>query len=493
MTTALRTALLVGALTLLLAAPAAASKTQESIFEDEQQLLERGPDVRNSTLDDFSRLGADSIRSLVLWSRIAPAGSRRPKGFDGANPAAYPAAAWDPYDDLVRGTALHGMSLLLSPSTPIPAWASDCRSGVKATCKPDPKQYGAFVTALGKRYSGAYPDENQGGGVLPRVTRWSFLNEPNQPGWLTPQYERKSGRLVAAAAVRYRQLAAAGIKALRASGHGGDQMLLGETAPIGRTSGSLSRRPIPPVEFLRKLFCLDSGGHRLAGADGRAHSCSGFRRLSVTGFAHHPYQRGGSRPPAEPPQAAGEITISALSRLTRLLTQAGRAARIPRSLPILYTEFGFQTNPPDRIFGVRVALQADYINQSDWIAYRSSRVRSVAQYKLVDETALASFQSGLRFIDGSPKPAYDAYRLPIWVTKSGSNVRVYGQVRPAPDSTPQQVEIQVKPAGGAFTTVQTITVSSLKGHFLQTLPARPGTWRLSWNGLVSREAKVASR
>ena len=493
MTTALRTALLVGALTLLLAAPAAASKTQESIIEDEQQLLERGPDVRNATLDEMSSLGADTIRSLVIWNRIAPAGSRRPAGFDGANPAAYPAAAWDPYDDLVRGTGVRGLGLLFSPSTPIPAWASDCKQGVKATCKPDPKQYGEFVTALGKRYSGTYADENQGGGVLPRVARWSFLNEPNQPGWLTPQYERKRGRLVASAAVRYRLLAAAGIKALQASGHGGDQMLLGETAPLGHTTGTLSRRQTPPVDFLRKLLCLDSRGHRLSGADGRAHSCSSYRRLAVTGFAHHPYGRGGSRPPADKPQAAGEITISVPSRLERLLTQAGRASRIPRGLPVYYTEFGFQTNPPDRLFGVRAALQADYINQSDWMAYRDSNVRSVAQYKLVDDFVQSSFQSGLRFLDGSPKPAYEAYRLPIWVTKSGSNVRVYGQVRPAADSTPQQVEIQVKPAGGAFTTVQTVAVSSLKGQFLLTLPARPGTWRLSWNGLVSREAKVARR
>jgi hypothetical protein len=492
MTSALRLALL-GVLTLLLAAPASASKSQESMFEDEHQLLELGPDARNAALDDISRLGADSVRSLVLWSRLAPAGSRRPRGFDGSDPAQYPAEGWDTYDDLVRGASLRGLGLLLSPSTPIPAWASDCRRGIKATCKPDPRQFGAFVTALGKRYSGTYADENQGGGVLPRVTRWSIGNEPNQPGWLTPQYERQGGRVVASAAVRYRQLAASAIRALRASGHGGDQVLLGETAPIGRTSGSLARRPIAPVEFLRKLFCLDSRGRRLSGGDARAHSCSGYRRLAVDGFAHHPYQRGGSRPPAAAPQASGEITISVAARLRRLLTQAGRAARIPRSLPVYYTEYGFQTNPPDRIFGVRVALQADYVNQSDWMAYRDSGVRAVAQYKLIDEFTLSSFQSGLRFIDGSTKPAYDAYRLPIWVTRSGSSVRVYGQVRPAADSTPQEVEIQVQAPGGAFETVQRVTVSSLKGHFLQRVPARPGVWRLRWHGLVSREAKVARR
>lgn len=250
----LRFALLAGALCLTFAAPASASRDQESIFEDEHQLLELGSATANASLDDINRLGADSVRSLVLWSRLAPRGATRPQGFKAADPKAYPATLWDPYDDLVRGTSVRALGLILSPSTPMPAWASRCKKGKKATCKPGPKAYGAFVTALGRRYSGTYADENQGGGVLPRVSRWSLLNEPNQPGWLTPQYERRKGRLVATAAVVYRALASAGIRALQASGHGRDQILLGETAPIGRTSGSLARRPVPPVEFLRKLF-----------------------------------------------------------------------------------------------------------------------------------------------------------------------------------------------------------------------------------------------
>jgi hypothetical protein len=491
--TRLRLALLCSALFLCAAAPASAARNQESIFEDEHQLLDLGPGAANSAMDDIKSLGADSVRSLVLWSRIAPRGSRRPRGFKAADPRSYSPAAWDPYDDLVRGTSVRGLGLILSPSTPMPRWASRCKKKT-ATCKPDPKAYRAFVTALGRRYSGTYADENQGGGVLPRVTRWSPLNEPNQPGWLTPQYERKRGRLVATAAVVYRKLALAAIAGLKASGHGRDQVLLGETAPIGRTSGSLARRPIPPVEFLRKLFCLTPGGKRLRGADGKRHACRKFKRFAVAGFAHHPYQRGGSRPPSEPPQAAGEITISSPSRLRRVLDAAARARRIPRHLPIYYTEFGFQTNPPDRIFGVRVALQPSYINQSDWMAYKDPRVRAVSQYKLVDEAALASFQSGLRFIDGRAKPAYTAYKLPIWVSGRGSRLRLYGQVRPAADSTPQVVQIQVRPPkGGAFATVKTVTVRSRKGHFLVRVPKRAGVWRLAWGSLVSREATVAPR
>src|SRR4051794_2242081 len=251
----LRLALLAGALFLSLAATASAARNQESIFEDEHQLLELGPVGANRSLDDMHSLGADSIRSLVLWSRIAPRGSRRPKGFKATDPRAYSAGVWDPYDDLVRGTAARRMGLILSPSTPIPKWASRCKRGNKSTCKPDPKAYGAFVTALGRRYSGSYRDENEGGGVLPRVSRWSLGNEPNQPGWLTPQYERKRGRLVATAAVVYRQLARAGIRGLRAAGHGRDQNLPGETSPVRRTRGLAGRPPGRAPRFPPKLFC----------------------------------------------------------------------------------------------------------------------------------------------------------------------------------------------------------------------------------------------
>ena len=142
---------------------------------------------------------------------------------------------------------------------------------------------------------------------------------------------------------------------------------------------------------------------------------------------------------------------------------------------------------------MRVALQPAYINQSDWMAYKDRRVRAVSQYKLIDEAQLSSFQSGLRFIDGRAKPAYGAYKLPIWVSRRGSRLRVYGQVRPAPDSTPQVVQIQVRPKGGAFTTVKTLTVRSRKGQFLTRVPRRAGVWRLAWGDLVSREARVARR
>jgi hypothetical protein len=360
-------------------------------------------------------------------------------------------------------------------------------------------QFKRFVQALGTRYNGEYPDENQGGGVLPRVTRWSVWNEPNQGGWLLPQYVRVRGRVVPASPALYRGLVRAAVKGLQASGHGDDDVLLGETAPLGRVTGALSSRPVPPGEFWRSLLCVDGAGRRLRGALARALECSPFPRLAVTGASHHPYTRGGGRPPTERGNA-NEITISSVGRLKSILRAGARLHRLPGGLGIYYTEFGFQTNPPDSLIGVSLDRQARYLNQADWIAWRDPAVRSVAQYELRDEANIASFQTGLEFVDGRHKPGFDAYRLPIWVTRAGSKIRVWGQIRPADDDSAESVDIQNDPAGGhAFSTVATVAVASQRGHFVTSVPSARGSWRLRWSPaqggptLTSRVAKVARR
>jgi hypothetical protein len=497
-------ALFAVALTACAPALARASTTQESLLEDEVQYLQRGAAARERALDDAVALGADGLRSLVLWRDVAPAprSVRRPRGFRATDPHAYPARNWDRLDDLVRGANVRGLALLLSPSTPIPAWASRCDGSAlkRRVCRPSGREYGAFLQALGRRYSGAYADENQGGSVLPRVRRWSFSNEPNQPSWLRPQYARRRGVTYPEAAVAYRAMVVAGISGLRSTGHGGDQMLLGETAPIGRLTGPLLTRPVPPAAFIRTLLCIDARGAVLRGRAASVRGCTRARRLRVTGFAHHPYTVGGSKPPLTVGDPAKEITISSSRRLKRLLDAAARRGRIPRGLPIHYTEYGFQTDPPDHLFGISPSAQAAFINQSDWIAYRDRRIRTVAQYKLLDDPVISSFQSGLRFYDGRLKPAYDAYRLALWVSRRGeTRLRVYGQVRPAAPRAANGVVLENGPLGvSEWRAIRFIPVRSANGTFLVTIPRREGRWRLVWTPpsgapLISREATAAPR
>jgi len=473
---------------LALPAVAAAGARQESLVQDDLQLLQSGAAARERALDDVVALGADGVRAVVIWRTVAPA--KRPRGFDPADPADYAPRRWDPLDGLVRGLSARGLSLLLSPSLPMPSWASGCKRD-RGVCRPDAAQYGRFLRALGTRYSGSHPDENEGRGVLPRISRWSFSNEPNQPAWLRPQFARRDGMVYPAAAVIYRAMVLAGTAALRATGHAGDRMLLGETGPIGRVTGPLATRPVSPKPFLRTLLCL--GGRK--GAAAAIRGCAKPRRLRVTGYAHHPYTRGGSQAPRTRGKAATEITIASVGRLEKLLDAAAARGRLREDLPIHYTEYGFQTDPPDGLFGVPLARQAAFLNESDWMAYRNPRIRTVAQYKLVDDRIVSSFQSGLRFWDWAFKPGYDAYRLAVWVSRKGpSRLRVYGQVRPPADGDVSRVEVQNAPFGSSeFRTVSTIDVRSANGTFLRTLPRREGRFRLRWGSVLSREALIAAR
>jgi hypothetical protein len=478
-------------------APALAAKDQQSLIEDETVML--NPATQAASLDEAKALGADIIRANVIWARYAPSPNKkkRPKKFDGKNPNAYPKGRFAALDSFVAGAQARGMQVLLTPTGPIPAWASRCKGSVKtrSTCKPTPQLFGAFVRALGKRY--------------PTVKAWSIWNEPNLKAWLSPQYEKKGSKGVLRSAELYRALAASAIAGLRGTGHRKDQIWLGETAPLGDDpSGCSTQRSLrvakrcvrkisktSPAVFLRGVFCLSKSGHRLRGVEASDQRCSHYKKLRVTAYAHHPYTRGGSRPPLSKTNP-GEITIGTASRLSRLLDQAARAKRIPAHLPIEYTEHGWQTNPPDKLFGVTFDQQAAYINQSDWIAYRNRRVHTVAQYKIVDDQSiLAGFQMGLRlFGSGARKPAYNAYRLPIWVSGKGSKLTVYGQARPADPGAVGNVEVQNAPSGsGAFQTVTTVPVTSANGTFTTTVPNTGGLWRLRWNGLTSRQAEVAPK
>jgi hypothetical protein len=402
----------------LLAPAAGASMRQESVFQDDQVLMRSGAERQAAGLAEIAALGADTVR----------VNARRPSA---------------ELDGLVQGAQALGLDVMIT--------------AVGAARRPSVRRYRRAVRALGARYPG--------------VHRWGLWNEPNQAVWLWPQYARRGGRLVNVAALRYRRLALAGTRALRATGHGSDVILLGETAPVGRTSGPPARRNAPPAFFLRALL-------------------SGGPRLNVTGFAHHPYTQGAHSPPGERP-SPGQISFTNVRVLKRLLARGARRGTIPARLPIWYTEFGYQTDPPDPRLGVSPALQAAYLNQADAIAAADPRIRAVSQYLLVDDRDVFGFQTGLRrFGSLARKPAYGAYRLPLWVRRDGGQVRIYGQVRPAGGADTVTIQ-HATTASGPYAAVRELDVSPPTHQFRARVAYAPGVYRLAWEApdgrtLVSR-------
>ena len=187
------------------------------------------------------------------------------------------------------------------------------------------------------------------------------------------------------------------------------------------------------------------------------------------------------------------------------MQRAAARGRVPRGKGIYITEFGYQTNPPDRISRITPRPHARYINESDRLFFGDTRVKTVSQYQLVDVNDVDQYNSGLRFAGGTKrkKASYDAYRLPIVVTrKSPSLVEVYGQVRPARQARLANVfaapELQFAPRGRGFQTIRRPGLNSV-GIFRTNIRrggAAAGRWRIKWqNGLLggvsySRVAKA---
>jgi hypothetical protein len=140
--------------------------------------------------------------------------------------------------------------------------------------------------------------------------------------------------------------------------------------------------------------------------------------------------------------------------------------------PLWLTEYGYQTNPPDRLLGVSYALQAAYIGQAAYRVWAQAGVSLLIQFLVRDEPALGGWQSGLFTAGGTAKLSYHAFALPlVQVSRQGSSVELWGQVRPG--SGPRDYAIQRATAGG-WATLGGTKQTGRGGTFLRTLTLPAG-------------------
>jgi hypothetical protein len=495
---------------LLVPAAAQANQNQMSIMMDDDLLVYRNDSTAARALTQMKSLGVDTVRVTVLWETVAEfskftkadiaklkgekntrarkAARRQNARFKPANPSTYPIRNWDRYDNLVRAATDRGIRVYFNVTGPGPKWAHAKKpkgsTASQRTYKPNAREFKLFVTAVGKRFDGTYRDENGSRSALPRVSMWSLWNEPNQGGWLSPQWE--NGKPASPAI--YRKLYQSGYAGLLATGHRADNdiVLLGETAPLG-SDAKTGKSPMRPKQFIRELFSGDLGNG-----------------LPATGFAHHPYTK--NVPPTVRDPNPDSLTMANISELGTLLDEmsARTGGKVAANLPLFMTEYGFETNPPDPFSGVSAPLQAKYNTLGEYLAYLNPRIASQAQFLLADVPPVKgkpktsksywfTYQSGLYYQRGQPKPAAYSYAFPFVVTPTETNpetgqptAHLWGQLRFQATGVPDSVQIQWKPNDGSadFVTVgDPVPTDPTRGYFetdrTAPLPAY-GVWRAIW-------------
>lgn len=508
------TLLACGSPALVRTTPARANSQMVSIMMDDDQLVYRNDATREAALKQMQALGVEAIRVTVLWSNVALGIQQYDRQhhirFRPTDPASYPARNWNRYDALVRSAESKHIAVYLDVTGPGPDYSHarpprSLRADVASTWMPNARQFYYFVAAVGRRYSGTYRVHRQ---LIPRVSIWSLWNEPNQGGWITPQWYHG----IPYSPIIYRKLFLSGRQALAATGHGKDEILLGETSPLGINRRTMTSEIAPKI-FIRELMCADGQGRPYTGAAAAQRDCGIFKqfggRFSVSGFAHHPYTK--FEAPTQKDRDPNSITVANIGDLPNLLDQlAASTGHIASGLPILSTEYGYETNPPDRFSGIPLTRQADWDNQGDFLLYSNPRVYGNTQFLLRDAQPLthyrkgtrkywATYQSGLEFGSGAPKPSLAAYRLPFmvssWPPDAAGQPQLYlwGQLRFLAHSPlagrPQPVQLEYH-AGNApansFTPVGAPMIVSPLGnphHYLTAIVRSPGPGllRLHWS------------
>jgi len=344
----------------------------------------------------LSSLKTQVLRVNLYWGGNQWAISRGAKPTDPTDPGD-PAYNWAIYDRLVRYATTFNIKLVFSILF-TPSWANGGKGkNVAPTNADDLRQ---FASAAAERYSGLWTpptwqqDESYGNGntPLPKVSMWTAWNEPNNPNWLSPQYKRSGGKWVVASATAYAKICNAiytGIHGvIIGAGQGlvgGEQVACGVTGPKGNDAPGTKRASVDPLSFMI------------------ATKKAGLKTFDV--YAHHPYSDAGTEGPSFVPTGNHARRIQ-LGNIGVLLTQLTKLWG-PKHLWI--TEYGYQTNPPDKTYGVSWAKQAAYMKQAYAMARANPRIDMMLWFLVKDEPNLGGWQSGLLTVGGKKKPSWNAF------------------------------------------------------------------------------------
>jgi hypothetical protein len=239
---------------------------------------------------------------------------------------------------------------------------------------------------------------------VPQFRDFIIGNEPNLNRFWLPQFG-PNGENVAAR--DYLALLAETYDALK--GVSEDiRVIGGALAPRGGDDPDAPRHTHSPTKFIQDL--------------GRFYRESARGEPVMDAFAHHPYLERSETPPDLAHPNTTTISLADYDKLVGLLGEAfDGTAQEGSDMPILYTEFGVQTEIPEAKQSAYTNLdspaaadvvsedvQADYYRQAVEIACDQPTVEGIYIFHIWDEPDLLGWQSGPYYADQTPKSSRNA-------------------------------------------------------------------------------------
>ena len=224
-------------------------------------------------------------------------------------------------------------------------------------------------------------------------------NEPNLNRFWMPQFDEEGNDVAAPA---YLALLIEVYDAVKRSSPE-VRVWGGALAPRGIDRPNTGRDTHSPVTFIRDL--------------GAAYRVSGRTKPPLDGFAFHPYPASSSAPPDEPtnPDSSSILMADYEEKLRPELDAA-----FGPGLPVLYSELGVETAIPAAKRSlyegdepgqpVDEATQADFYRRAIELAACQDGVEGLLLFHSQDEPSLVGFQSGVYYVDGTPKTSLEPVR-----------------------------------------------------------------------------------
>jgi len=238
-------------------------------------------------------------------------------------------------------------------------------------------------------------------------------NEPNLNRFWLPQFNEDGSD---AAAPAYEALLARTYDAIKAA-QPTMEVIGGAVSPRGGDRDGI-RPTHSPTVFIADL--------------GAAYRASGRMTPIMDSFGFHPYGDNSSQPPSFAHPNTTSIGIADYAKLVTLLgTAFDGTAQAGSTLPILYDEYGVESQIPD----VKSALyentekptsvptdettQGSYYAQALALTFCQPNVEGILLFHSVDESDLQGWQSGVYYADGTPKSSLVVVRDAAGASRRG--------------------------------------------------------------------------